>query len=161
MRARLRPVAAALAAAGLGCCGGCAATRETHSLSFMQGTWAGEAWGGRFTARYASDDHGVIGYSELTRDGDRAFHEFEVFARSDGLLRLEPFPGGRPAEGLSYIPSASGPRRAVFENPAKDYPTRIVYEAAGGTMTITLDDPHGGTAKREVFTLARAAPPDR
>ena len=134
---------------------GCTTTGTSHELAFMEGTWTGDAWGGTFTARYASDERGVIGFSQLIRGDERAFHEFEVFDAQSGTPEFWPFPGGSPAQGLTYSEEPSTPTRAVFENRAKDYPTRIVYEVEGDTLTITLDDPHGGSDKCEVFVLDR------
>ena len=47
-------------------------------------------------------------------------------------------------------------QQAVFENPAKDWPTRIVYHRAGpDRLVITLSDPHGTSDKVETFDLGR------
>ncbi len=54
------------------------------------------------------------------------------------------------------IPHNPKLRQAVFENPAKDYPTRIVYHrAADDRLVITLSDPFGGTTQTERFELTR------
>ena len=48
-------------------------------------------------------------------------------------------------------------QEAVFENPAKDWPTRITYQrAAADRLVITLSDPHGTSDKVERFDLQRS-----
>lgn len=126
----------------------------------------------------------VIGYSRLFRGERVAFYEFEVFQVDDGRapkppapggeagsqpaerpqasesdekpprVVLLPYPGGRPAVPLYLTSVDPAARRAVFENPGKDYPTRIVYHRVeSDRLVITLDDPHGGGEKVEVFDL--------
>lgn len=136
---------------------GCATGRQESDLAWLGGDWAGDAWGGRFQASYATTgDGGVMSYSRLIRDGSLAYYEFEVFTPDGDDMTLQPFPGGKRADGFRL--TSSEPWRAVFENPEKDYPTRIVYQrSAPDRLVITLDDPHGGSEKREVFEL-RAQP---
>ena len=67
-----------------------------------------------------------------------------------------PFPGGKPATSLKLVDIDVAGHRFVFENPDKDYPTRIVYQrVSGDNLVITLSDPHGGSDKVEKFDLRR------
>jgi hypothetical protein len=126
-------------------------------LAFLAGTWSGNAWGGTFTAYYTTPEGGrVISHSKLMQGGREAFYEFEVFAVEDEEIRMLPFPGGKRATGLALADLVRDERKAVFENPDKDYPTRIVYQrVAEDRLVITLSDPHGGSSKVEVFDLKR------
>ena len=112
---------------------------------------------GRAVPRLLHDARGrqVLSHSRLLKaDGQEAFFEFELFEVRGDEVYLQPFPGGRKAVGLSL--ADSGERKAVFENPDKDYPTRIVYErVADDELVITLSDPHGGSPKVERFELGR------
>lgn len=126
-----------------------------EGLAFLQGAWKGAMWGGTFHAHYTSPASGMlISHSRLVKGGKTAFYEFEVFEKHGRGVRLQPYPGGRPAVFLDLV-SIDG-RKATFENPKKDYPTRIVYHrAADDRLVITLSDPHGGSPKNEVFDLRR------
>ena len=68
--------------------------------------------------------------------------------------------GPTPPGGSCCLPITSldaKAKKAVFENPKKDYPTRITYHRVADELTITLDDPHGKSDKSEVFKLNRPA----
>lgn len=127
------------------------------ALGWLAGDWSGDHWGGRFHAHYTSPQAGkVLGYNRLVRDGKDAYHEFEVFEVRDGAVRLTPFPRGERAVTMTLVEGAGGEREAVFENPDKDWPTRIVYASPDPErLVITLTDPHGGTDKVEVFDFVR------
>lgn len=126
-------------------------------LGFLAGTWRGDAWGGEFVAYYTTAEGGrVLSHSQLLREGREVYFEFEVFSARDGVVHLQPFPGGQPATGLALARIDRDGREAVFENPDKDYPTRIAYHrVADDRLVITLSDPHGGSDKVERFDLAR------
>lgn len=128
------------------------------ALGWLAGDWSADAWGGRFHAHYTSPQAGkVLSFSRLVRDGKDAYHEFEVFERVDGAVRMTPFPRGARAVALTLVEGAGGEREAVFENPDKDWPTRIVYASPDAErLVITLSDPHGGSDKVEVFDFTRA-----
>jgi len=125
-------------------------------LAFLAGTWEGEMWGGTFRSTYAAEDWVVLSYSELRKEGKVAFHEFEKFDLVEGALHFSPFPGGKPAVGLAAVSADAKARKAVFENPTKDWPTRIEYHRkADDRLVITLSDPHHEGGKTEVFDLKR------
>ena len=128
-----------------------------EDLGFLAGTWSGDAWGGKFIAYYTTPEGGsVISHSKLMRGDEEAFYEFELFEVRDDVIHLQPFPGGQRATGLALAELDRDARKAVFENPDKDYPTQIVYErVSDDRLVITLSDPHGGSSKIEVFDLAR------
>ncbi len=124
-----------------------------EQMDWMAGTWKGPMWGGVFEAHYGTPTDGrVLGHSRLWRDEKESYFEFEVFEVRDGVAHVQPYPGGKRATGLRLTEHTE--TKAVFENPDKDYPTRMVYERVGADrLTITLTDPHGGTPKRESFEL--------
>jgi hypothetical protein len=124
-------------------------------MAWIAGTWSGDAWGGRFVAYYSTPEGGkVLSHSRLQKDGKEAFYEFEVFDMGGDQIRLQPFPGGKRAHGFLLKELDAAARRAVFENPKKDYPTRIVYECpTPDNLVITLSDPHGKSGKTERFDL--------
>lgn len=134
--------------------------RDARDLSWLAGEWQGDMWGGRFSAHYSTPDGGrILSYSWLTKEGRVAYYEFEVFDMHRPKTRLQPYPGGKPAVGFDLQSHDAGQRKAVFENPEKDFPTRIVYHrVADDRLQITLSDPFGKSDKVEVFDLQRQIP---
>ena len=124
-------------------------------MSWLAGDWSGEMWGGRFVAHYGAPLNGqILSFSKLLKGTEEAFYEFEVFYVRDLTVHLQPYPGGKRVTGLKLTTSDPKARKAVFENPTKDYPTRIVYHRVSeDNLVITLSDPHGGSAKVERFDL--------
>ncbi len=131
--------------------------RTIESMRWLAGNWAGDMWGGRFAAYYTTPEGGkIISHSKLLRNNKTAFYEFELFEVREGKVQLSPFPRGKAAVGLTLTSCDAQARKAVFENPKKDYPTRIVYHReADDRLVITLTDPHGGSDKVERFALQR------
>lgn len=129
-------------------------------MSWLAGDWSGDAWGGRFHAHYTSPAGGrILGYSRLVKGGQDTYYEFEVFELRAERVHLQPFPGGKRADGFELAAHDAAARRAVFENPAKDWPTRIVYQRVEpDRLVITLSDPHGTSDKVETFDLRADAP---
>ncbi len=133
------------------------AEQSIAAMGCLAGNWSGPAWGGEFRAYYTTSEGGkVLSYSELVREGVVAYHEFERFEALDGGVVFTPFPRGKPATSLRLVDIDVAAHRFVFENPNKDYPTRIVYHRVSqDNLVITLSDPHGGSDKVERFDLRR------
>ncbi len=130
--------------------------RAVAALDFLAGSWSGSVQGGEFVAYYATPEGGkVLSYSELRKDGEVAFFEFEKFDIQGGHVVFTPYPGGKPAIPLKLAELDAERRRAVFENPEKDFPTRIVYHRVSpDNLVITLSNAHGG-GPVEKFDLRR------
>ncbi len=133
------------------------AQQHIAAMTFLAGNWSGPMGGGTFHAYYTTPDGGkVISYSKLVKDGTVAFCEFEVFELDGDAVVLRPYPRGQPATPMKMAACKPSERQVIFENPDKDYPTRIVYHrSAEDRLAITLSDPHGGSAKTETFDLKR------
>ncbi|MHC5110986.1 MAG: DUF6265 family protein [Planctomycetota bacterium] len=133
------------------------ARNSMSALNWLAGNWSGSMWGGEFVAYYSTSEGGrVIGQSALIKEGQEVFYEFEVFSIKGDKVVLSPFPRGVRKVELVATDHDVNARRIVFENPEKDYPTRIVYyRKADDNLVITLSDPHGKSEKQEVFDLKR------
>lgn len=131
------------------------APKTIDSLSWLAGKWSGPMWGGQFTATYTAPAGGkLLSFSELAKGGKTVFYEFEVFDATEKGLVFTPYPGGQKKETFKL--TASEASKAVFENPDKDFPTRIEYHRAEkDRLVITLSG--GGGGKTETFDLKRVA----
>ena len=115
--------------------------------------------GGIYRAYYTTPEGGkIISYNELAKDGKAAFYEFELFRIEEENVVFNPFPRGRKATALTLTECDPQSRRVVFENPAKDFPTRIEYHRiADDRLVIRLTDPHNESEQMQLYDLKRAS----
>lgn len=159
--------AASLALAPLSILSACASrqtgdrAREIHraesDLSWLEGAWTTQAWGGTLNADYITRADGfTIGYTHLVKDGSPTpvYHEFEVFGRDAEGHYLVPHPGGKPSPRFALV--SHDAQIAIYENPSKDFPTRIVYQRVAGTLVITLSDPVKNSSEPQVFVFTKS-----
>ena len=128
--------------------------QKLAGLKWMAGSWKGEMWGGEFHAYYSTPEGGrILSYSFLKKNGAQKFYEFEKFDVQKGQVVYIPFPRGSRAK--HFLLTESGKLRAVFDNPKKDFPTRITFERDEDLLQITLSDPFNKSPKKDVFRLHR------
>ena len=126
-------------------------------MDWLAGSWSCALAGGVYEAHYSTPAGGrILSHSRLLRDEQVRFYEFEVFEMQGQVAHLSPFPRGQAVTGFELVELDNERREAVFENPDKDYPTRISYRRVDeDRLLITLSDPHGGSDKVEQVDLRR------
>jgi hypothetical protein len=130
---------------------------RVSDLAWLEGTWQGKIGERDFEARYGGADGGqVLSASKYTKDGTAAGFEFERFEELDGTLVLTPFPEGKSSVTFKLAELEPTSRRAVFENLAHDFPTRLSYQrVADNKLTILVSGP-GEDGKEQVLTYSLA-----
>lgn len=120
-------------------------------LAWMSGHWAtGE--GGRWTEESWSAPRGgiMLGHSRSGRaDAVREFEFLRIQAGADGAPVYFAQPGGRPP--VAFRQTARDGTSVSFENPANDFPQRIVYRREGDTMVATISALDGSNAMSWTF----------
>ena len=134
---------------------GPAAPPTISDLSWLEGTWRGELGGREFEAHYTGVDGGqILSASKYTENGGPAGFEFERFEQRGDTLLLTPFPEGKSSVSFPLAAYDAKQRRAVFENLAHDFPTRISYQrVAKNRLTILVSGP-GEDGTEQVLTYA-------
>jgi hypothetical protein len=124
-------------------------------LSWLQGVWHGRIGGREFEAHYTGAEGGqILSASKYTEEGKAAGFEFERFEQRGDTLVLTPFPEGKSSVSFPLAEYDSRNRRAVFENLAHDFPTRISYQrVAKNRLTILVSGP-GEDGKELVLTYS-------
>lgn len=116
-------------------------------LAWLEGTWRGRIGTRDFEARYTGPEGAVIlSASKYSANGKPAGFEFERFAEKDGHVVLTPYPDGRESPATFRLTELDQKtRRAVFENPKHDFPTKISYQrVAEDSLTILVSGPGKG-----------------
>lgn len=114
-----------------------AETATLTDLDWLSGCWEAvsetatqeECW------LYPAGDR-MIGINR-TIDGKRGAFEFLRIERQDGRIVYLASPGGR--EPVPFALTDSGPGRAVFENPAHDFPQRLTYQRDGQRLSVRVE----------------------
>jgi hypothetical protein len=132
---------------------------SVSNLSWLEGVWRGRIGARDFEAHYTAPDGGVVlSASKYTANGKAAGFEFERFDTKDGTVVLTPYPEGKESPATFRLTSLDQKaRRAVFENPSHDFPTRISYQrVAEDSLTILVSGPGKGGKESVIrYQLAR------
>jgi Domain of unknown function (DUF6265) len=132
-----------------------AAPPRISDLAWLEGVWKGQIGGRDFEARYSGADGGqVLSASKYTKAGMAAGFEFERFEEQGDSLVLTPFPEGKSSVTFRLAELDVKGRRAVFENLAHDFPTRLSYQrVANDRLTILVSGP-GEDGNEQVLTYS-------
>lgn len=137
-----------------------AATAHTAAeLAFLAGKWRGGDGQSEWESWYSSPEGGqVIGASKELRGGHAVSIDFENFYEREGALRMTPFPKGQRSEEFTLTSLSAPEKRAVFENPQHDFPSRFVYQRVDEThLRITLSGAPGGEPLEVTIDFERRA----
>jgi hypothetical protein len=127
----------------------------------MAGHWAGTAGPLQMEEIWTTADGGaLVGLHKdvAARNGAPRLVSFEFLRieTSGASLVYVAQPGGRPPTRFPL--AETGPNRAVFANPAHDFPQRILYWLdAAGALHARVEGPQGGKTVGEEWTWTRSA----
>lgn len=120
---------------------------------WMSGYWLSCEDGVETAENWIGAGRGILLGTSLTRG---AAYEFLRIAPGEaGGWSYYSMPGGRSPPTAFALVSNDG-RRAVFENPAHDFPQRIVYARDGDVLTARIENMAGGDGMAWRFTRAAA-----
>ena len=134
-----------------------AAAVSVADLAWLAGCWAAEG------AEPGSEEHWLapaggtlLGMSRTVRGGRTVAHEFlQIREQEPGRVVFIAKPSGQPE--ATFALASSDPRALVFENPAHDFPQRVIYRLDGETLRARIEGTEGGEAKGFDFPLRRIA----
>jgi hypothetical protein len=132
-----------------------AAPPAVDSLAWMAGTWHGrDADGTEMEETWMPPKGGtLLGLHRDVAGGKTVSFEFMRIAQGPEGIVYWASPQGRAATPFKL--AESGPRRAVFANPAHDFPKRILYWIDGaGALHARIEG--DGTAGAMEWTWTRA-----
>jgi uncharacterized protein DUF6265 len=117
-----------------------------EALAWMSGTWEGrDAQGLEMEEVWLPAKGGtMLGvHRDVARGRTVSFEFLRIAAEAEGVVYWAS-PQGRPATPFKL--SETGPRRAVFANPAHDFPKRILYWIDEGGALHARIEGDGGKA---------------
>ncbi len=126
--------------------------------------WLAGCWEARSGARVVEEQWmrprggSLLGMSRTVAADSTVGHELMRIVERGGVLVFQAQPSGQaPAE---FPAVEAGPERAVFADPAHDFPQRIVYRRVGAdSLVARVEGERDGTTRGIDFRYARVACP--
>jgi len=107
-----------------------AASAPIDQAAFLAGCWRQERPNGMVEEQWLAPGGGMmLGMSRTVRDGKVRTYEFTRIQEADGRLTFFAMPSGQPPAAFPLKSAAAG--KLVFENPAHDFPQRVIYKSQG------------------------------
>jgi hypothetical protein len=136
-----------------------AQTPDVNTLSWLAGCWQQEG------ATRTVDEvwmpplgDGMLGMSRTVSKGKIVEHEFLQIRVQNGRLVYIAQPSGQPE--ATFTASTASAREVMFENPAHDFPQRILYRLQpDGSIAARIEGTANGKARGVDFRLARVRCP--
>ena len=127
-------------------------------LAWLAGSWGFEEDGRRYEEHWTAPDGGtMLGMSRTVAGGRTVAHEFLRIDERDGRLVYTAWPSGQATASFTSVEVEAG--RVVFENPAHDFPTRVIYERRpDGSVLARVEGLRDGEPAGSDFPLERRAP---
>jgi hypothetical protein len=125
-------------------------------VAWIAGCWEVDRNGRHVAEQWMAPDGGtMMGMSRTVIGGRTSEWEFLIIRESAQGLDYVAKPSGQ-AEATFSASSVSGTEIA-FENPAHDFPKRIVYRRAGDALTAAIEGPINGQTRRIEFPYRKAS----
>jgi len=121
-----------------------AARGDLHELAWIAGHWSNDVEGMTMEEAWIAPSGGImLGVHRDVRTESKKLASWEylrIEEREDGIVYVAS-PGGGPSTDFRL--SDLEENRAVFENPAHDFPKRILYTRDGDKLTARIEGDEG------------------
>ncbi|MBO9709605.1 MAG: hypothetical protein J7521_15480 [Caulobacter sp.] len=126
-------------------------------MAWLQGCWVQQKPNGAVEELWMAPGGGVmLGLGRTTREGRLREYEYTRIIESEGSLAYVAEPSGQ--ETATFPLKSLDANEAVFENPAHDFPQRVIYRRLGpDAVTGRIEGEIGGKARSVDFPYKRCA----
>lgn len=140
------------------CCLAFATTMSAATLddlAWLAGHWRAESNGAASEELWMKPEGSVmLALNRSTRPGKRAFFEFLRIEERDGAIAYVAQPGGKPP--TSFPMKSLDGTKVTFENPAHDFPQRIIYWKDGAKLCARVEGKMDGKESGEEWCWEKA-----
>jgi Domain of unknown function (DUF6265) len=133
-----------------------APVHDIATLVWMAGSWAGNSGGVEMEEHWMAPKGGaMVGmHRDVVKARMVSFEFFRIEPQNGKLVYLT------SPKGIQAVPFTlveSGPMRAVFANPAHDFPQRIIYWKDGADLRARIEGPQNGKTVSEEWRWGPAS----
>jgi hypothetical protein len=115
------------------------------NLDWLAGYWLSCESGREVAETWSAGRGGVMmGYTITTGPNSSSWEQMRIEAGAGGELSFVAQPRGAD-RGAAFRLVRSGPREAVFENMAHDFPQRVIYRREGSRLTGRIEGAGGAS----------------
>ncbi len=131
------------------------AAQEVDKLGWMAGHWVSKSATEEVQENWLGPRANLMVATNLTHTAGRgSAFEFLRIAEKDGRAVYFASPGGRPP--VEFPVKLMTADSVVFENPAREYPQRILYRRDGEALVAGIEGRRGGNDASEEWRFTRA-----
>ena len=132
-----------------------APTASVEDLAWLKGCWRSAGEGRQTTEHWLSPAGGaILGISQTIAAGKTVEFEFMRIAQEEnGDIFFIATPSGQKETRFKLVKFGAG--EAVFENPAHDFPQRVIYRRDGDSLLGRIEGLSKGKGRAVDFPLRR------
>lgn len=125
---------------------------SVRDLAWMSGCWEISRPNRHVVEHWSAVEGGtLIGMSRTVANGKTSEYEFLLIREGTKGLEYVAKPSRQPEAVFTSTKVAAN--EVVFENPAHDFPKRILYKRAGDTLTAAVEGPMIINARRRAASI--------
>lgn len=124
-------------------------------MAWLSGSWEGKVGAGLMDEQWgAPSGDSILGMARVVRGGKTTFVEFMQVKPEGAEIVLTVITPGEPE--VKFRLTRAADREAVFENPGRDFPSKIVYKLTpDGALFARVEGKHDGKPISQEFSLSR------
>jgi hypothetical protein len=136
---------------------GVSAQQRVDELSWMSGCWRQDSGGRVVEESWTTPGGGaLLGIGRTVAGGKLVSYEF-MRIHDDGGLTFTAKPSGQNEASFKML--KRGAREIVFENPAHDFPQRVMYRLQNDTLIGRIEGTRNGTPRSVDYPMRRVECP--
>jgi hypothetical protein len=125
-------------------------------VAWIAGCWDATRNGRHVAEHWMPPEGGtMMGVSRTTAGPKTVEWEFLIIRQTADGLAYVAKPSGQPETTFTATRASAG--EVVFENPAHDFPKRIIYKREGDALTASIEGPMNGQNRRLDFPYKKAS----
>ena len=125
-------------------------------VAWIAGCWDVTRNGRHVAESWTAAEGGtMMGVSRTVNNGKTSEWEFLIIREGAKGLEYVAKPSRQPE--ATFTSTSVSPSAVVFENPAHDFPKRIIYQRDGETLTASIEGPMNGQTRKIDFAYKKAA----